>query len=228
MKSIVITGANRGIGLELTKLFSKDNTVYAVCRSEFPVNNLNENIHVINIDLLDESKIKAFADSLDDEQIGIDLLINNAGMAGGSSDGIDSEAMLDLETVTKVLATNVAVPMTVTRYLTSALKRSSHPSVISISSRMGTHTLLNEYSAEWWPYSSSKAALSFAVAAFAINEPTIKFISIHPGWVKTRMGGNDAPMEKNESAKHIQKLYENINSLDSGKMYNYDGQLMDW
>lgn len=228
MKNVIITGANRGIGLELTKLFSKGSTVYALCRSEFDAAHLNDNIRVIHIDLLDESQIKQFADTLSNERISIDLLINNAGMAGGSTDGVDSEPLLDLDSVTQVLATNVAAPMTLTRYLAGMLKQSSDPVVISLSSKMGTHALLNEYTAEWWPYSSSKAALSFAVAAFAISEPTIKFISIHPGWVKTRMGGNDAPMEADKSAECIFKLYESIKSLDSGKMYNYDGQLMSW
>lgn len=228
MSNVLITGANRGVGLALTELFSKDNTVYAVCRSEFPSGSLNDNIRVSRLDLANESQIKLFVEQLDKDKVAIDLLINNAGVAGGSSDGIDSDVVLDLDTVKNVFTTNVVAPMTLTRHLTAALKRSKNPCVISISSRMGTRALLNEYNAHWWPYSASKAALSFAVSAFALNEPSIKFISIHPGWVKTRMGGSDAPMDVKDSAGYIKKLYLDIDSLESGKMYNYDGTPMDW
>jgi NAD(P)-dependent dehydrogenase (short-subunit alcohol dehydrogenase family) len=228
MKNIIITGANRGIGLELTKQFSDAHFVYAVCRGEFPSDALNENIKVVSFDLLDEDAIKAFAKTLDDDGVAIDLIINNAGIAGGSDAGVDSNVLLDANTVTTVLATNVTAPMTFTLHLIEALKRSEAPSMIAVSSMMGTHALLDEYNAQWWPYSTSKAALSFAVSAFAINEPTIKSISVHPGWVKTRMGGDGAQMEVADSAKDIKKLYENISELESGKMYSHDGQLMDW
>ena len=76
--------------------------------------------------------------------------------------------------------------------------------------------------------SNAAAALSFAVSAFAINEPKIKSISVHPGWVKTRMGGNGADIEPIESAKGIKKLYDTIDDLEAGKLYNYDGTLLDW
>jgi hypothetical protein len=70
--------------------------------------------------------------------------------------------------------------------------------------------------------------LSFAVSTFAVNEPEITWISVHPGWVKTRMGGQDADISTIESAAGIKKLYDTIGSLESGAMYNYDGTLLDW
>ena len=108
------------------------------------------------------------------------------------------------------------------------MKKANMPVMMAISSRMGTHAMLNAYSAKWWQYSASKASLNFAAAAFALNEPSIKSISIHPGWVKTRMGGGSADIEPPESAKAIKKLYDTIDSLKSGKMYNYDGRPMVW
>lgn len=225
MKNIIITGANRGIGLELTKAFAEENKVYAVCRSEFPQVELNDNIIVVKLDITDEEAIKEFANKLRDDEVAIDLLINNAGVDGR---GNNRETRIDAETVTSVFATNTVAPMILSMHLLEALKLSDHPAVISVSSRMGTHAALDDYNANQWPYSSSKAALSFAVSAFALNEPDIKWISIHPGWVKTRMGGEDADIDTEESVNGIKKLYENIDSLESGSMYNYDGSLMNW
>lgn len=225
MKHVVITGANRGIGLALTKQFSEDNFVYALCRSDFPNKALNQNIKVVKLDVTDEAAIKNFATKLDNEQVAVDLLINNAGMAGGDE---DENVKQDAKSVTEVFVVNTVAPMMLSQNLTAALKRAEAPVMIAISSRMGTRAQLDDYNAEWWPYSASKAALSFAVSAFAINEPTIKSISVHPGWAKTRMGGDGAQLEPADSARGIQKLYETIDSLESGKLYNYDGTLMDW
>jgi NAD(P)-dependent dehydrogenase (short-subunit alcohol dehydrogenase family) len=225
MKNIVITGANRGIGLELTKQFAKDNFVYAVCRSDFPNEELNDHIRIVKLDITDEAAIASFADKLNSEQVAIDLLINNAGIAGGDD---NEDVKEDAQSVAEVFAVNTIGPMTLSLHLTMALKRAEHPVMMAISSRMGTHTLLDDYNAEWWPYSSSKAALNLAVSAFAINEPGIKSISIHPGWVKTRMGGDDADIEPVDSAGGIKRLYDTIDSLGSGKLYTYDGKLMDW
>lgn len=225
MRNIVITGANRGIGLELVKTFSRDNTVYAVCRGEFPVADLNDHIKVIRIDITDEEAIKVFAKKLENENISVDLLINNAGIAGGDEAG---QVKLDAKSVTEVFAINTVGPMMMSLNLAPHLKKAEHPVMIAISSRMGTHALLDDYNAEWWPYSSSKAALSLAVSAFAINEPSIKSVSVHPGWVKTRMGGEEADIKATTSANGIKKLYDNIDTLESGKMYNYDGSIMAW
>lgn len=225
MKNIVITGANRGIGLELTKLFASEHTVYAVCRSDFPEDELNSNIKVIKLDITDESAIESFVEKLKNDKVAIDLLINNAGIDGRGS---ERETKLDARTVTDVFATNTVGPMILSLHLLDAIKQSEHPVVISVSSRMGTHAMLDDYNAGQWPYSASKAALSFAVSAFAVNEPQIKWISVHPGWVKTRMGGQDADISTTESAEGIKKLYDNIDSFQSGGMYNYDGSEMDW
>lgn len=225
MKNIVISGANRGIGLELTKLFAEENRVYALCRSDFPADALNNNIVVVKLDVTYETSIKEFAEMLNKDTVPIDLLINNAGVDGR---GNGRETKVDAETVTDVFATNTVAPMILSLHLLDALKRAEKPSVISVSSRMGTHGALNEYNSTQWPYSSSKAALSFAVSAFALNEPEIKWISVHPGWVRTRMGGEGADIDTAESVSGIKKLYDNIDSLESGKMYNYDGTEMDW
>ena len=226
MKTIVISGANRGIGLELTKQFAKDNIVYALCRSDFPQNELNDNIKVVNLDITNGEAIISFANELNNAQVAVDLLINNAGIAGGDMD--KDEVKIDTKSATEVFATNVVGPMILSLHLKTALKRAVQPVMIAISSKMGTHAMLNDYSAEWWPYSSSKAALSLAVSAFAMKNPEIKTISVHPGWVKTRMGGDDADIEPFESASGIKALYDTIDTLESGRLYNYDGTIMAW
>ncbi len=225
MKNVVITGANRGIGLELTKQFSEDSFVYAVCRSEFPEAARNDRINVVQLDITDEAAVAEFAQQLDAENVAIDLLINNAGTSGGD---MTKEVLVDAATVSNVYITNVVGPMSMAVHLTPALKRADKPVMMTVSSHMGSHAHLNSYNANWWPYSSSKAALSFAVSAFAINEPEITSISLHPGWVKTQMGGTGADLEPAVSAEAIKALYGSIDTLESGKFYNYDGKLIEW
>jgi NAD(P)-dependent dehydrogenase (short-subunit alcohol dehydrogenase family) len=225
MKTIVISGANRGIGLELTRVFAKDNRVYALCRNNFPTSELNDHITVVKLDITNESAIQEFADELNNKNIAVDLLINNAGIDGGDD---NKNVQVDVKSLTEVFVTNTVGPMMLSLNLKPALERADHPAMLAVSSRMGTHALLNEYNAEWWPYSASKAALSLAVSAFAIRSPAIKSISVHPGWVKTRMGGTEAAIESVDSAQGIKKLYETIDELETGKLYNYDGTLMDW
>lgn len=225
MKTVVVTGANRGIGLALTKEFAKDSFVYALCRSEFPPEELNDNIKVLTLDVTNEAAIASFAAELNDKNVGIDLLVNNAGMAGGDE---NKNLKDDAHSVTELFAVNTVAPMILSIHLAPAMNRAERPVMIAISSRMGSHALLNKHNAEWWPYGASKAGLSFAVSAFAINEPAIKSISVHPGWVKTRMGGDGADIEPAESAKGIAQLYETIDSLESGRLYTYDGKLLDW
>lgn len=225
MKTIVITGASKGIGLGLTKLFAENEYVYALCRSDFPKEDINDNIEVIKLDVTDEEAVKNFANKLSSEQRAIDLLINNAGINGEDE---DENVKVDAKSLTEVFATNTVAPMALSLSLAPLLKKSEHPTMIAISSKMGTHAMINEYNAARWPYSASKAALSFAVSAFAINVPRIKSISVHPGWVKTDMGGMDADIEVQESVLGIKKLYDAIDTLESGKMYNYDGTPMDW
>lgn len=225
MKTVVVTGANRGIGLALTQEFAKDSFVYALCRNEFPPEVLNENIKVVKLDVTNEAAIASFATGLNNTEVAVDLLVNNAGMAGGDD---DEKVKVDIQSVAEVFATNTVAPMMLSLHLAPAMKRAEQPVMIAVSSRMGTHALLNKYNAEWWPYSASKAGLSFAVSAFAINEPEIQSISVHPGWVKTRMGGDGADIEPADSAKGIKQLYETIDSLESGRLYTYDGKLLDW
>ncbi len=224
MKTILITGANRGIGLALAKNFSTDNKVYALCRSEFPKDELYDNITVVKLDVSDEAAIKEFAAQLDTDNVSVDLLINNAGIAAEDE---NYNPKVDAASLAELFAINTIAPMMMALHLTPAMKRADKPCMIAISSRMGTFALLDSYSAQYWPYSASKAALCLEVAAFAINEPAIQAISVHPGWVKTDMGGSDAAIEPEASAAGIRKLYESIDTLESGKMYNYDGAPME-
>lgn len=93
---------------------------------------------------------------------------------------------------------------------------------------MGTYTGMDSYHAMHWPYSASKAAVNYAMVAFAKQRSDIKSALIHPGWVKTKIGGVDAPLEPSFVAQKIFELIsEHKTKLPNGKLVDYQGNIME-
>jgi NAD(P)-dependent dehydrogenase (short-subunit alcohol dehydrogenase family) len=226
MKTAIVTGANRGLGLALVKALSKDHRVFALCRNakNFPVAYKHENIKVLTVDITDTESVLDFVDGLKEQKIAVDLLINNAGVNDSDDDVVVSE----IDEISHIFKTNVIAPTILTEYLQPLLKKATTGTVISVSSQMSRYATLNFYNAEHWPYSTSKAALNFAMAAYAVDQPLIKTLLVDPGWMKTRMGGEGAFLEPEYSAACIVKLYEKASELESGKLYSLDGELLDF
>lgn len=177
MKNAVVTGANRGIGLELVKQLKQHYTVYAICRT--PSHDLTKlNVHVISdIDVTKEDSIKKLQDAL--KAVKIDLLINNAGIAIW-----DELPDLKLNTL-KQIEVNAIAPLMVTKALERNLREGSK--VIMISSRMGS--IEDNTSGKFYGYRASKTALNSLTKTLTFDLAPRKVLVgfFHPGSVDTEM-----------------------------------------
>ena len=223
----VITGANRGIGLGFVKSYLATGAkVTAIVRSSDSEGELkqvaaeSEQLRVLAGDLSDNSAIKKLAEQIEQP---IDCLINNAGAYGGKGQrlgAIDSQVWLDTFTV------NTLAPY----FLTEALlpKLASHARVAFVSSKMGS--IADNGSGGAYIYRSAKAALNAAVKSLSIDllERGIYTVTLHPGWVKTRMGGPNALISIEESVSGMTKVIAGLNADTTGRFVNFDGAEIPW
>jgi len=227
--NIVITGAGRGIGLELTRqLIGAGHRVFATRRNPANTTDLMA-LMMNNTDLLSlhslevtrQDSCNALAEDLGDETI--DILINNAGVLDSRDSSIDT---LDLESFAKVLEVNTLGPLRVMQSLMVHLRRSTSPVVLNISSQMGS---LAGSGTGAIAYRTSKAALNKAMSVVAqeLKIEKIRVINAHPGWVRTDMGGQHADIVAADSAAGLIRLLDK-GLEDSGKFFNYSGEELPW
>lgn len=225
----VVTGASRGIGLELTRLaLAAGHRVSALSRN--PSERLQslskthpEAFRSFRVDILSEDSIRAFAKELG-EKDPIDVLINNAGIL---LDGSTAFEQISLEHVRESFDVNTIAPMRVTQVLLPWLKKSSHPKLINITSLMGSIADNNGWGHSYG-YRMSKAALNMFTKTISVDFPEITAVVIHPGWVKTDMGGKDAPTATEESARGILKKISEVTKKNTGHFYDFEGDELPW
>lgn len=228
-KTYVITGTSRGIGLEMTRqLLSAGERVIAVARTPEKSTGLQElkerfgsSLAVFAADINSDAQIAEWVRKIDPAQR-IDVLINNAGIYG---DGEDFEA-LSFEATLKTIETNAIGPMRVTRALLPWLKKSTSPKVAHITSLMGS--IDDNTSGGSYGYRMSKVALNMFHRSFSIDYPSITSLVIHPGWVQTDMGGEEATTPVHESVRGILNVISRATIEDSGKFYDYEGGELPW
>ncbi|MFY9457433.1 MAG: SDR family NAD(P)-dependent oxidoreductase [Candidatus Spechtbacterales bacterium] len=230
MKTILITGAESGLGHELVKVFSKNGWhVLATCRAkkDFPQESLSDNISVLSLDVADQESLESIAENLKDKSI--DVLINCAGVYDAKTNSVDGNTVISTNPeITRVFQINSVAPKLLADMLVQNLKKGAEKLVVTISSGMGTYSEMDEYHAEHWPYSASKAAVNYAMIAFTKQHPDIKSVLVNPGWMKTKIGGKDAPLEPSFSAQKIFELIsEHDKKLRNGKLIDYQGKVMD-
>ena len=226
MPTVLITGASRGIGLELAKQYAADNwSVIATARDPKNADGLSAlkgDIRIEALEVTDEKRIKALARALDGTAI--DVLLNNAGMLTGYETFGETDTQSWLET----LHVNSIAPLKLTEALVEHVARSKEKKVASITSGMGS--IASNASTGAYAYRSSKAALNMAMAT-AANELRSRGICvsvISPGWVKTDMGGPGATLTVKESAAGIRKVIAGMNIATSGQFFNYSGENLPW
>jgi NAD(P)-dependent dehydrogenase (short-subunit alcohol dehydrogenase family) len=223
----VVTGTSRGIGLEMvSQLLSSGNKVYACARNPEKSKDLmdlkkkhSDSLMIAQVDVNSDEQVDAFAKTL---KGGIDLLINNAGVYGENS----SFEKLSLETVETTFTNNAVAPMRVTRALLPALQKSKHATVLHVTSLMGS--IQDNESGGSYGYRMSKVALNMFNKSFSCDYPGITSVVVHPGWVKTDMGGSNAPVEVADSAKGILKIALSAKSEMNGKFYDFEGDELPW
>lgn len=219
MKSVVVTGANRGIGLELTKQFATNHNVYALCRSSNKTLAGLTNVHVIeNVDVTNQKSIDSAVAKCPDS---IDLLINNAGCLKRVS--LDSFNEQDMNNQWDI---NAMGPLRVTCAFLNHIRPLSK--VALITSRMGS--IEDNDSGSHYGYRMSKAALNMAGKSMAIDLKSrqISVGIIHPGWVQTDMTGNTGHVTVEQSVTHIIERINQLNLENSGTFWHANGEILPW
>ena len=226
MKNILITGANRGIGLKFAQLLSNNtNTVYVTTRDLDNCIELKKinNIEILELDLLEKNSIKDFCSDVKD--IPFDLIINNAGIF---QDEQMEETNLDPELWLDEMMINAIGPVILTQKLKENLISGNEKKVVFISSQMGS--IDDNYSGGYYFYRTSKSALNSAAKSLSIDwkAEEISVLMLHPGWVKTDMGGSKAKLEIDESVNSMIKVIEASNISNTGSFLNYNGDKLEW
>ena len=231
MKKILVTGANRGLGLGLVKKFLKNNekvicTTRNISKSKELMlykEKYNDNLEICELDLLDKDSPNILSNFLGDETI--DLFINNAGVIGHSAQHFKS---VSLNHWLDVLKVNLIAPLLITQSIIKNIEKSSERKIYFISSKVGS--IEDNKSGGMYIYRSSKTALNQVVKSLSIDlKPLgISVISLHPGWVRTEMGGPNALISVEESVNGMVDVISNTSIINSGQFINYDGTRLPW
>ncbi|KAG1729354.1 uncharacterized protein EDB91DRAFT_814851 [Suillus paluster] len=227
-----LTGASRGIGLELTRqlLESSSNTVFATCRSPataFALDALKSSsgiLHVVQIDVMDEVSIKAGCSRVLEllNGTGLDYVINNAAI----SPVTDLPSSFDPAVFAETIKCNVTGPALVTRFLLPAIENSSRKVIVNISSSLAS--ISKDLGPKLTGYSISKAGLNMLTYKQMRERPDFIPILMDPGWVKTDLGGERAKIETHVSVTGILNVVTQLTLADAGKFYNYLGKQIPW
>lgn len=234
MKTILITGANRGIGLEFTQHYSHaDWHVIACCRHPEQATtlhalaqNTSHHIRILPLDLQDAQSLYVLKETLGDTPI--DVLINNAGILGKHGRETFGSLYHAPENAHDIFQVNVFGALFLSEYLVNNVANSILKTIVNISSDWGS-IALNELG-EACLYRASKAALNSITKTMSavLKNKGIKVIAIHPGWVKTDMGGPSAHITPEESVRGMRKIIDHLTLEDTGMFVKYTGERLPW
>jgi NAD(P)-dependent dehydrogenase (short-subunit alcohol dehydrogenase family) len=231
VNTVLVTGANRGLGLEFVRQYAADDCrVFAGCRDPASARELQQlaaesggRIALIALDVSDLGSVSAAAQSLGGTPI--DLLINNAGV--GSPRGQKLGA-LDYAAWARVLDVNTLGPMRVTEAFLDHIAAGGGKKVVTITSGMGS--IADNGSGGSYAYRSSKAAVNMVVKSLSLDLAPrgITCIVMNPGWVRTDMGGPGGKISPEESISGMRRVIAKLKPADTGKFFNYDGGSYPW
>lgn len=217
--TVLITGANRGLGLEFARQYASDGwDVIATAREPSPELEAT-GARIEALDMLHLGTVAGFGARLDM----LDLLIANAGTYG-PKDAADAEDARDwLETY----SVNTIAPYLLAKSVLP-LVEASGGKLIAISSKMGS--IADNGSGGYLAYRTSKTALNSAWRNLSLGTRRSGIIAavLHPGWVQTRMGGNSAPLQPPESVTGMREVIARLGPEDSGGFFSYDGSRVPW
>ncbi|WP_309604513.1 SDR family oxidoreductase [Phenylobacterium sp.] len=230
MSTILITGASRGIGLELARQYAEaGERVFATCRAPAEADDLKSlasgadgRLTVHALDVGDGASIASCAKAVGDTPI--DVLINNAGILGGKSQTLES---IDFDAWVEAFKVMTIGPFRMVQSFLPNLKAAAAPKVMTVTSQLAAST---------WPfggsyaYSSAKAGVNKVMQTLAkdLKAQNITVAMIHPGWVKTDMGGAGADITAQESATGIRSVIAGLTSETSGRFYKWNGEIHPW
>ena len=232
MKTVLITGSNRGIGLEFAHQYASGGwRVFACCRKPAAADALNrlanqypERIQVYALDVADHRQIEQLSQTLAGQPV--DLLINNAGVY--PPDRGDAFGSTDYAAWQHAFEVNTMAPLKMTEAFIRQVSRSELKTIVTITSKMGS--IADNRGGGSYIYRSSKAGVNIVVKSLSIDLSPQKIITVvlHPGWVKTDMGGPGALITAEQSVTGMRRVIGNLTLADSGKFYAFDGKEVPW
>ena len=243
-KSVFITGCNRGIGLEFVKqllsLNDPPEKIFATCRSLEKASELKElaaihsNLHLIELDLNNLEGINQAVSEVEGklEGQGLNLLFNSAGVMDRSTlNEVTADRMMN------VYKTNVVAPLMLTKAMLPLLRRvasqgvnreSTKPLIANMSS--GVASITNNTWSTMYPYRPSKAALNMVTKSLSVDlaDDGIMTVALHPGWVRTDMGGPNATLTVEQSVQGLITVIASLDDSKNGGFYDFSGKALPW
>ncbi|MBI3452884.1 MAG: SDR family oxidoreductase [Rhodospirillales bacterium] len=226
MPTVLVTGAGRGLGLEFARQYAAAKwrvigTVRDVAKGA-KLSTLGGAVEVRPCDMTDRPGIARLGRDLKDEKI--DVLLCNAGVYGPRDGGFGET---NYDAWLEALQVNLMAPMAMAEAFVEQVAASARKTMIVISTGMAS---IAEHPGGAYVYRSSKAALNSVGRGLArdLAGRGVIVVMVHPGWVRTDMGGASATLSPEESVRHLRTLIERLRPVDSGKFCNYDGTEIPW
>lgn len=241
MRRILITGTNRGIGLDLVQRYLQrdDTLIFATCRQPEQAIELqelahqySERLHILELHVTDPASIEALQKTIAARVEGLDMLVNNAGILPGGVSHMEPRSAkfgaLDAEAMLEVLHVNTVAPVMLTQAFADLLRAGQQARVINMTSDAGS--IARRQSEHSYSYVASKAALNMMTRCLAISlkAAEVIVISIHPGWIQTDMGGMETSLTLADTMPGLVKVIDGLTMADSGEFFRYDGERIPW
>lgn len=232
MRTVLITGTNRGIGLEFVRQYAIAGwRVLACCRDPAKAEVLtrlaaqhSERITIYSLDVANHQQIEQLSQTLSNQVI--DLLINNAGVYPPERG--DAFGKTDYAAWAYTFEVNTMAPLKMAEAFIQQISKSELKTIITITSKMGS--ISDNRGGGSYIYRSSKAAVNIVMKSLSIdlNPKGIIVVLLHPGWVRTDMGGPNGLISAEQSVNGMRHVISMLKSADSGKFYAFDGQIVPW
>jgi NAD(P)-dependent dehydrogenase (short-subunit alcohol dehydrogenase family) len=231
---VFITGANRGIGLALTRQYlERGDTVFAAARTPDSATDLHalkqtyaDHLTIVALDVTDAAQIHAAVETVRSQVDALDILINNAGVNPPRE--TQTLANIEFDLLHDTLHINTIAPLQIAQAFRKLLQAGDNAKLVNISSQMGSMTW--KAGGGFYAYSTSKAALNMVsnLLGADLKPFGVITVAIHPGWVQTDMGGENAAVTPEDSAAGIIRVTDGLTLPDSGKFFNWEGEIHPW
>ena len=226
MPTVLVTGANRGLGLEFARQYRADGwDVVAGCRDPGAAGDLKDidGVQVHAVDVADDGSVEAFGRGVGDRPL--DVVIANAGVYGGPRQS--RLADVDYAEWLRTLNVNTLGPVRIAAAFAANLK-AARGKLVAITSQMGS--IEDNGSGGFFAYRSSKSGLNGAYKSVALElkGDGVTTVMMHPGWVQTDMGGKNAPVTPEQSIRGMRQVIDGLTPEDAGTFRVFDGKSLPW